>query len=46
MPKFLLTDDRRVLETIIFPYFCQRNEFYKILFVGCEWFTVGYGEPS
>ena len=44
MPKFLLTDDRRVLETIIFPYFCQRNEFYKILFVGCEWFTVGYNE--
>jgi len=38
------TDDRRVLETIILPYFIQRNEYFKILFVGCAWYTRGYNK--
>lgn len=36
------TDDRRVLENIIFPYINQNDEFHKILFVGCAWYTKGY----
>jgi SAM-dependent methyltransferase len=41
---FLHTDDRRVLETLIFPYFLQRKEFSKILFVGSAWCTRGYNK--
>ena len=32
----------RVLETIVFPYFIQRDEFYRVLFVGCDWYTRAY----
>lgn len=39
----LYSDDRRVLETIILPYFADRGEFSKILFVGCQSYTSGYG---
>ena len=42
MDRFLHTDDRRVLVSIIFPYFLERSEFAKILFVGCDWYTRGY----
>ncbi len=38
----LNTPDRHVLEEIIIPYFIHRKEFYKILFVGCDWFTKPY----
>jgi SAM-dependent methyltransferase len=38
----LNTPDRYVLEGSIIPYFVNRNEFYKILFVGCDWFTKPY----
>ncbi|BAZ26788.1 hypothetical protein NIES4073_76980 [Kalymmatonema gypsitolerans NIES-4073] len=34
--------DRRVLEDIIIPYFVKRDEFHKILFVGCDWYTKPY----
>lgn len=34
--------DRHVLENIIIPYFVKRNEFQKILFVGCDWYTKPY----
>ena len=36
------TDDRRVLETIILPYFADREGFSKVLFVGCAWYTRRY----
>ena len=36
------TDDRRVLESVIFPYFLERDEFSRILFVGCDWYTRRY----
>jgi len=38
----LATDDRRVLEGVIFPYFLERPEFSKVLFVGCDWYTRRY----
>lgn len=38
------TDDRRVLENYILPYFIQRNEYSKILFIGCAWYTRGYNK--
>jgi SAM-dependent methyltransferase len=39
---FLHTDDRRILETIIFPFLIEGGEFKKILFVGSAWCTRGY----
>ena len=30
------------METEIFPYFVPRAEYFKILFVGCAWYTRGY----
>jgi hypothetical protein len=38
----LKTDDRRVLEKIIFPYLLAREDYRRILFVGCDWYTAGY----
>jgi len=40
--KFHLREDRRILERIIFPYLTSREEFYKVLFVGCDWYTKVY----
>ena len=37
------TDDRRILEDVIFPFILARQDFRRILFVGCDWFTFGYG---
>ncbi|MBV9385100.1 MAG: methyltransferase domain-containing protein [Chroococcidiopsidaceae cyanobacterium CP_BM_ER_R8_30] len=34
--------DRHVLEDIIIPYFVKREEYNKILFVGCDWYTRAY----
>lgn len=39
---YLATDDRRMLENVIIPYFASRDDLPKILFVGCEWFTKHY----
>lgn len=36
------TEDRRILEERIFPYFVAHREYSKILFVGCAWYTRGY----
>lgn len=36
------TEDRRVLETVILPWFSQQEEFARVLFVGCKWYTRGY----
>ncbi len=37
-------EDRRVLEQVIFPYFLQRPEFARVLFVGCGWYTKVYNK--
>ena len=44
MESYLNTEDRRVLEQIIFLYFLQRNNYKEILFVGCHWYTKGYNK--
>lgn len=36
------TEDRRVLEEDIFPYFVSSPAFKNILFVGCAWYTRAY----
>jgi len=38
------TDDRNILENVIFPYFVHKEEYRKILFVGCAWFTKRYNK--
>lgn len=38
------TDDRRVLEDIIFPYFLGSERYANVLFVGCQWYTRGYNK--
>ncbi len=38
----LATEDRRVLEGEILPFFAQRAECRRILFVGCDWYTTSY----
>lgn len=39
----LPTKDRRVLEAVILPHFANCEDFKRILFVGCAWYTRGYG---
>lgn len=41
---YMPTPDREVLETIIFPYLIQRQEFQNVLFIGCDWYTRGYNK--
>ncbi len=36
------TEDRRVLERIIFPYFSALTDLHSVLFVGCDWYTKHY----
>ncbi len=38
----LRSSDRTVLEQIILPYFAGQEQYQKILFVGCEWYTKYY----
>jgi SAM-dependent methyltransferase len=40
----LTTDDRVVLEGTILPWFAEREQFGRILFVGCDWYTKHYEE--
>lgn len=40
--RYKHTEDRRVLEDKIFPYFVSAPQYSKILFVGCAWYTSGY----
>jgi hypothetical protein len=37
------TQDRRVLEQRILPYFASDDRCRRILFVGCDWYTRHYG---
>jgi SAM-dependent methyltransferase len=39
-----IRDDRRILTTVIFPWFVADPGVAKILFVGCKWHTQGYNE--
>jgi hypothetical protein len=40
----LVSDDRRILEEIIFPFVLSRVDFRRILFIGCDWYTAGYAK--
>ena len=42
LPTPLRTEDRRVLEQIIFPYYASRPDVHTVLFVGCQWYTSHY----
>lgn len=41
---YIKTEDRKILEQTIFPYFVQRSDVSEILFVGCHWYTKGYNK--
>src|SRR6185437_1720990 len=38
----LHTEDRRILEQVIFPYYANRDDMHTVLFVGCQWYTRHY----
>ena len=42
LPVPMDTEDRRVLEKIIFPYFLALPDIYRVLFIGCDWYTKHY----
>jgi SAM-dependent methyltransferase len=42
LPVPMKTEDRRVLEQVIFPYFLRLPDTHRILFVGCDWYTKHY----
>jgi SAM-dependent methyltransferase len=43
LPVPMETEDRRVLERVIFPYFLSLADVARVLFVGCDWYTRHYG---
>lgn len=43
MPTPLHTEDRSVLEQIIFKYYSAQPDIRTVLFVGCQWYTSHYG---
>src|SRR5262249_35682745 len=42
LPTPMATEDRKVLEQVIFGYYAERAEFRSVLFVGCQWYTKHY----
>lgn len=38
------TEDRVILEKIIFPYFISNLEYQKIIFMGVAWYTMEYNK--
>jgi SAM-dependent methyltransferase len=42
LPTPMRTEDRRVLEQVIFPYYRSRSDIRSVLFVGCQWYTRHY----
>jgi hypothetical protein len=42
--SYLRTEDRRVLEQIIYPYLLSAKQYQQILFVGCQWYTRAYNK--
>jgi hypothetical protein len=43
LPTPMATEDRRVLEQVIFRHYAARADIRSILFVGCQWYTRHYG---
>ncbi|MFL6603369.1 MAG: hypothetical protein ACJ8R9_18850 [Steroidobacteraceae bacterium] len=44
LPTKMETEDRRVLEEIIFPFYVALPEIQSVLFVGCDWYTKHYAK--
>jgi SAM-dependent methyltransferase len=42
LPVPMDTEDRRVLEQIIFPFYLASRDVKCVLFVGCDWYTRHY----
>lgn len=42
LPVPLETEDRRVLEQVVFKHFLRLDNTHRILFVGCDWYTKHY----
>jgi SAM-dependent methyltransferase len=42
LPVPMETEDRRVLEQIIFPHYLADRNVRRVLFVGCDWYTRHY----
>lgn len=42
LPTPMYTEDRRVLERVIFRYYAERPQVRSVLFVGCQWYTRHY----
>jgi hypothetical protein len=42
LPTPLATEDRRILEQVIFRYYASRREIHSVLFAGCRWYTHHY----
>lgn len=42
IPTPLRTEDRRILEQVVLPYFAEDSAFHRILFVGCDYYTWHY----
>jgi len=40
--SFHLSEDRKLLEAVILPYFASDSSVERVLFVGCEWYTKPY----
>jgi SAM-dependent methyltransferase len=42
LPVPLDTEDRHVLEHVIFSYFLALPDTHRVLFIGCDWYTKHY----
>jgi SAM-dependent methyltransferase len=42
--SYLRTEDRRVLQQVIFPFYLEDVCCKDVLFVGCHWYTRGYNK--
>lgn len=42
MATRMRTEDRRVLEQVIFTYYAKDQHIKTVLFVGCDWYTAHY----
>ncbi|MGH9644252.1 MAG: hypothetical protein ACRD3Q_17750 [Terriglobales bacterium] len=42
LPVPMHTEDRRILEQVIFPYYGSLSDVRTVLFVGCDWYTRHY----
>ena len=39
---YIRNEDRRILEDTILPAIARSQEYHRVLFIGCEWYTRGY----